>query len=142
MRKRDEIQRENTCLSHAHPEEMVFVLLGRDAAAADTIRYWCGLRILLGKNTEADPQIVEARQCARTMDEEGRMWTERAEELVSALASAGGDPLARWRADARERVASVLDARAGFAVKYLDDDQRTSLLDQIVNAVMKGRGGN
>ena len=33
MRKKDELTKEHTCMQHAHPEEMVFVLLGRDAAA-------------------------------------------------------------------------------------------------------------
>ena len=33
MRKEDELTKEHTCMQHAHPKEMVFVLLSRDAAA-------------------------------------------------------------------------------------------------------------
>jgi hypothetical protein len=74
MRKKDEISRNDTCLAHAHHEEMVFVLLGRDPAAPVAIRAWAEERIRLGKNTSADAQIVEALECATTMETEGRKW--------------------------------------------------------------------
>ncbi len=61
-------------MAHAHPEEMTFVLLGRDAAAPFAIRAWANERIRLGKNTATDPQILEARACADTMEKEGRQW--------------------------------------------------------------------
>lgn len=75
MRKKDELTREHTCLQHAHPEEMVFVLLSRDAAAPVAIRAWVAERLRLGKNVETDEQIVEALACAATMETEGRLWT-------------------------------------------------------------------
>ncbi len=62
-------------MQHAHDEEMVFVLLSRDAAAPVAIRAWVAERIRLGKNVESDDQIVEAIQCAETMESEGRLWT-------------------------------------------------------------------
>lgn len=74
MRKQDELSRKDTCMAHAHPQEMVFVLLSRDAAAPFAIRAWADERVRLGKNAETDEQIVEARACARTMEEEGRKW--------------------------------------------------------------------
>jgi L-aminopeptidase/D-esterase-like protein len=58
----------------AHPEEMVFVLLGRDAAAPVAIRAWVQERIRLGKNAPTDEQIAEAMQCAEIMEREGRKW--------------------------------------------------------------------
>jgi hypothetical protein len=73
MRKKEELAR-NTCLAHAHPEEMTFVLLGRDPAAPMAIYHWCAERIALGKNKEGDEQIIEARACADKMLEEGRKW--------------------------------------------------------------------
>jgi len=76
MRKKDELSLEHTCMQHAHPEEMVFVLLGRDPAAPRAIRAWATDRILLGKNAWADTQIVEAMECAATMEREGRKWVE------------------------------------------------------------------
>lgn len=74
MRKKDELSREHTCMQHAHPEEMVFVLLSRDAAAPVAIRAWMAERIRLGKNVETDDQIVEALACIETMESEGRRW--------------------------------------------------------------------
>jgi hypothetical protein len=76
MRKKDELSLENTCLSHAHPEEMVFVLIGRDSVAPFAIRAWVTERIRLGKNVETDPQIIEAMSIADTMELEGRKWVE------------------------------------------------------------------
>jgi hypothetical protein len=74
MRKKDELSLENTCMSHAHPEEMTFVLLGRDPAAAVAIRAWVAERLRLGKNAPEDKQITEALECASTMEAEGRKW--------------------------------------------------------------------
>lgn len=74
MRKKDELSKAHTCMQHAHPEEMVFVLLSRDAAAPLAIRWWVAERLRLGKNTADDEQIVEALECAATMEREGRQW--------------------------------------------------------------------
>jgi len=63
-------------MQHAHPDEMVFVLLSRDAAAPVAIRAWVAERIRLGKNVETDEQIVEALECARVMESEGRQWVD------------------------------------------------------------------
>ncbi len=75
MRKKDELSREHTCMQHAHAEEMVFVLLSRDAAAPVAVRAWVAERLRLGKNVETDAQIVDAIECARVMEAEGRLWT-------------------------------------------------------------------
>jgi hypothetical protein len=74
MRKKDEVSKSNSCMAHAHPEEMVFVLLGRDVAAPATIRAWVTERLQRGKNLATDTQIVEALECAETMEKEGRQW--------------------------------------------------------------------
>lgn len=74
MRKKDELTLEHTCMQHAHAEEMVFVLLSRDAAAPVAIRAWVEERLRLGKNTETDMQIIEALACARTMELENDRW--------------------------------------------------------------------
>jgi hypothetical protein len=72
MRKRDELNNAESCMSRAKDDEMTFVLLGRDAAAPAVIRAWCAERIRLGKNQESDPQIAEAMACALTMEREAR----------------------------------------------------------------------
>lgn len=75
MRKKDELSREHTCMQHAHDNEMVFVLLSRDAAAPVAIRAWVAERLRLGKNIETDAQIVDAIECARVMETEGGLWS-------------------------------------------------------------------
>mgnify|MGYP003579755805 CR=1 FL=1 len=75
MRKKDELSKEHACMQRAHAEEMVFVLLSRDAAAPVAIRAWIAERLRLGQNTETDAQIVDARECAQIMEKEGRLWT-------------------------------------------------------------------
>jgi hypothetical protein len=77
MRKKDELSLSNTCMAHAHEREMVFVLLSRDAAAPVAIRAWIAERLRLGKNVETDEQIVEALDCAATMEAEGRTWADQ-----------------------------------------------------------------
>lgn len=61
MKKRDELTDPGSCLSRAHDDEWTFVLLGRDRAAPAAVLAWIEERKRLGKNTDADPQIVEAR---------------------------------------------------------------------------------
>lgn len=68
MRKRDELANPNSCMSRAEPNEMTFVLLGRDVAAPFAIREWVRARVRLGKNTYLDAQIEEALDCADQME--------------------------------------------------------------------------
>ena len=88
MRKKDELAKEHTCMSTAHPDEMVFVLLSRDAAAPVAIRAWVAERIRIGKNIVDDPQIVEALAIADTMEAEGRLWTGQYPGLTLSRAEA------------------------------------------------------
>lgn len=70
MRKSEELTNPGSCMSRAHPDEMTFVLLGRDIVAPKVIREWCRLRCLYGKNTVKDRQIVDALECADAMERE------------------------------------------------------------------------
>lgn len=70
MRKRDELTDSKSCLNRAHDDELLFVLLARDPAAPVAIRTWVDERIRLGKNAASDPQIVEALECARRMEQD------------------------------------------------------------------------
>ena len=74
MRKVDELSRPHTCMTTAHPNEMVFVLLSRDVAAPCAIRAWIAERIRLGKNSPTDIQIANALECISAMEIEGAMW--------------------------------------------------------------------
>ncbi len=68
MRKHLEERDETSCLNRAKPDEMLFVLLGRDVTASNVIRFWCYERVRLGKNQPLDPQIREAYACADAME--------------------------------------------------------------------------
>lgn len=70
MRKRDELTRPESCMSRARDDEWTFVLLGRDAAAPSTVRFWIQERIRRGKNVPGDPQIVEAELWAKVVEQE------------------------------------------------------------------------
>jgi hypothetical protein len=70
MRKIEELSNPNSCMSRAKDNELTFVLLGRDITAPSVIRYWVSERIRLGKNEATDPQIIEALECAETMEKE------------------------------------------------------------------------
>jgi hypothetical protein len=70
MVKLEELSNPKSCMSRAGDHEMTFVLLARDAAAAETIRFWVRERIRLGKNDAHDDQILEALHCANFMDQQ------------------------------------------------------------------------
>jgi hypothetical protein len=67
MRKRLEREDQRSCFNKASEDEMVFVLLARDAAAPAAINAWVEERIRLGKNKPDDPQIIEAGKCVDEM---------------------------------------------------------------------------
>ena len=69
MKKFLELTDHRSCMNRARSDEMVFVLLGRDVAAPNVIRFWVEERIRLGNNQLSDPQIVEALACAREMED-------------------------------------------------------------------------
>jgi hypothetical protein len=68
MFKRDELTLAESCFNKARMHEPIFVLLGRDEAAAIAIRAWVQARLHFNKNKEGDPQIVEALACAKRME--------------------------------------------------------------------------
>ena len=72
MRKFAELKQ--GCMARAFANEPTFVLLARDIAAPATIREWCRLRCLHGKNGPKDAQIVEALEMALLMEKEQKGW--------------------------------------------------------------------
>jgi hypothetical protein len=72
MIKVEELSNPNSCMSRAAAQEMVFVLLARDAAAPAAILAWVAERVRLGKNSINDDQIKEALHCAGYMDQQRR----------------------------------------------------------------------
>jgi hypothetical protein len=72
MIKLEELSSPRSCLNKAADYEMMFVLLARDAAAPETIRFWVRERIRLGKNDAHDDQILEALHCANCMEQSFR----------------------------------------------------------------------
>ncbi len=53
------------CYANAHPDEPMFVLLGRDRHAAALVRFWAHLRAREG---EDEAKVSEAQHCAEMMD--------------------------------------------------------------------------
>jgi hypothetical protein len=74
LRKFLELRHKESCLTRAGEDEMLFVLLSRDKAAPMTIRFWASQRIHSGLNQPGDQQIVDALECARTMEQEGTIY--------------------------------------------------------------------
>ena len=72
MKKLDELNHPNSCLNKATPNELIFVLLGRDPAVPGTIDAWVAERLSLQKNQITDSQIQEAKSLANQMREEQR----------------------------------------------------------------------
>lgn len=60
MKKLKELNDPASCLNKAGDDELIFVLLERDPAAADTVKFWAQRRIDLGINTKEDDKIQEA----------------------------------------------------------------------------------
>lgn len=73
MMKQFELADPTSCMSRAEPDEMTFVLLGRDITAPATIRFWISERIRLGKNKPDDPQILEATTAALVCEHQSRL---------------------------------------------------------------------
>jgi hypothetical protein len=70
MIKYNEKNKPDSCFNKADDTEWLFVLLGRDLAGGDTVRYWVSRRLELGLNRSEDRQIKEALEAARQMDKQ------------------------------------------------------------------------
>lgn len=68
MRKIAERDDHYSCWNRAEETECVFILLSRDVCSPFTIRFWCFLRWIRGRNKWRDKQIQEAWTIARTME--------------------------------------------------------------------------
>lgn len=68
MRKFEEFTNETSCFNKAAADEMLFVLLARDASAPVAVRAWIQHRLATKKNVETDHQIIEARKVAEEME--------------------------------------------------------------------------
>lgn len=73
MTKQEEFSNQNSCFNRARQEELMFILLERDIATPDTIRYWAQLRVKSGKNTLKSAQIQEALTLADRIEQRKRV---------------------------------------------------------------------
>jgi hypothetical protein len=69
MLKRNEFSDPSSCFNKATDDELIFVLLARDAAAPVAIRAWVAERMRLGLNRVLDKQLAEALDVAQTMED-------------------------------------------------------------------------
>lgn len=70
MRKGHELSDPNSCLNKAQDDELLFVLLARDASSPVAVRSWVQDRIARGKNKWDDPQILEALSWCEVVERE------------------------------------------------------------------------
>lgn len=61
------------CYEKAEPDEPVFVLLGRDATAMQTVLAWC----ILNKDRQPKEKLTEALLCAVQMGNFYAKWRDR-----------------------------------------------------------------
>jgi len=71
------------CYANAHPDEPMFVLLGRDRLAPTLVRIWADIREAAGKTDHT--KIAEARACAYQME----MWQKYLDRLTMLRLSSG-----------------------------------------------------
>lgn len=77
------------CYGKAHPDEPMFVLLGRDPQAGLLVRTWIAIRRRRGESAEV---LAEAEQCANAMD----AWAKKIDRAIeSEPVNEDGIPL--WR---------------------------------------------
>lgn len=69
MTKTQELADPNSCFNKAREDEEMFVLLARDKATPNTVRYWVNERITLGLNKPDDPKIVSALAFAARLEQ-------------------------------------------------------------------------
>lgn len=68
MKRCNELSDSDSCLNKAYDDEYIFVLLQRDIAMPDTIRFWCWKRIVNAKNNFDDDKIQTALVEAQAID--------------------------------------------------------------------------
>lgn len=71
------------CYKNAHPDEPMFVLLGRDPVAASLVSLWADAREAV---KPGDPKVREAKDCATNMliwcAHEAKRWPSHALKLM------------------------------------------------------------
>lgn len=103
MIKRREISDPNSYLNRSADGEVLFVLMGRDAAAPATIQFWISQRVLLGKNAPDDAQLLEAKECAKKMARQsGTLAKEAPAACCISYASHVAIPLTSQSFDCRD----------------------------------------
>ncbi len=96
------------CYANAHPDEPMFVLLGRDPTGGALVRLWAEARQTM---KPGDPKVLEAETCATAMDAWCRDAAHRtpSRKLLELLSF---DDLAN---ELRRRGATVIPAAGGDA---------------------------
>ena len=94
------------CYEKAHPDEPMFILLGRDPIGAAAVRLWAEAREAI---KPSDPKVLEAVECATAMDVWCRERADREpcgkllglltfDDLADELRRRGATVTPEWRA--------------------------------------------
>lgn len=114
MLKKDELANPRSCLSRAAPEEPIFVLRGKDALAAQTVRLWAAMA--LGRH-EPD-KIVDALQLADMMDAWRKQLPPPPVDPGPMFCESATEPGPRYTGDL---VGSIIQGRPFSAERYCKD---------------------
>lgn len=132
MKKRLELNVPTSCLNKAGDDETLFVLRGKDKAAAETIRAWVMERINRGMNAAYDGKIMEALECAQQMEKEA----EEAEtpktmtvKLRRFVALYNGIYTIVWASDVPGGYTEVWEVRESSQIKLTDSGCEITVSD-------------
>ena len=100
------------CYANAHPDEPMFILLGRDPAAGALVRLWCDIRDEAKPGDEKNAaKISEAAACATAME----AWCQNAAHRLPVRNALSLLPFDYLAAELRRRGATVTPAQEELA---------------------------
>ena len=124
------------CLQKAYPDEMLFVLMARDATAPDVIDFW----IILNRTKQPAEKLAEARQCAQTMRETRGIMVTRKESETSEISTLYTRPTGHGFLHFKDPDFPDISTLESGGESYIHAKELTRFLDAIVNNPQTGGG--
>lgn len=130
MRKEKEIADPNSCFNKAFPDELIFILLARDPAAAVAVGAWANERIRSGRNKPDDLKILSADnwvvEATAERERLARQPSDRPEPMIT-----GPDPAMRMKV----QYLGTLKLLADMSVYLREDSGCEEFRDMIERAL-------
>lgn len=133
MKKHQERTDLRSCFNRAKEDELMFVLLGRDAAAPAAIRAWVKARVDSEKNKFDDAQIIEALAIARQIELEHPDFGIK--DYTKDLREKSAEPLVRVGAGSfrEELISRLLTCLEGVRLTLEEHDRVSKALTQCLS---------